>query len=279
MNKNISGQALIMIVLVIALVLTVIAASSYKMTVETQSSKLQEESVRALAAADSGIEVGLRLANVNLAAGDQTHRFSDQSLDLPGIDAEKSQILITNTPNDAFVSPIVLKDDQFAFYTSDYPSFTNSYAGDLNIYFTNLGLANCGSDVIDRTTPALELTFVYGVGATNNIARTIAEPCFVGKIISGDSGLIVSAIGPYPVSGVNFDYRISPINTGAYPNLKMIIVRSLFSNTRLGFVGSALPVQGKNIEARAFSISGPSKIVTIFQSLPQIPADLYVTTF
>ena len=56
MRDNQKGQALIIIVLMIALMLTVITAVSYQSTVEIQSSKQQEESVRALAAADSGIE-------------------------------------------------------------------------------------------------------------------------------------------------------------------------------------------------------------------------------
>ncbi|KKQ36606.1 MAG: hypothetical protein US54_C0062G0001, partial [Candidatus Roizmanbacteria bacterium GW2011_GWA2_37_7] len=104
------------------------------------------------------------------------------------------------------------------------------------------------------------------------------EPCTAGLTIGTTSLPVTSA--PVTVGGITYNYQ-ADINMGAFSNAKMMIVRSLFSNTRVRFVAQAgtFPDQGKNIEARAFSISGPSKIVTIFQSLPQIPADFFVTSF
>ncbi|HRN69719.1 MAG TPA: hypothetical protein PLS49_00915, partial [Candidatus Woesebacteria bacterium] len=58
-----SGQSLLIIVLLIAIVFTVIASASYRLTTETQSAKAQEETIRTLAAADSGIEKGLQQLN------------------------------------------------------------------------------------------------------------------------------------------------------------------------------------------------------------------------
>jgi len=271
-QKNNSGQALIIIVLIIALVLTVIAASSYQLTVETKSSKLQEESVRALAAADAGIEVGLQIANTNPNLPPQSYTFASQNILLPGVDAVRSEIFITNTSQSDFVSSMILKDDQFTFYTSDYPSYLNPYNGTLRLFFGSEGAGDCNS----RTAPALELTIMYG--ANNDMERRVVEPCTAGLTIGTTSLPVTSA--PVTVGGITYNYQ-ADINMGAFSNAKMMIVRSLFSNTRVRFVAQAgtFPDQGKNIEARAFSISGPSKIVTIFQSLPQIPADFFVTSF
>jgi len=274
MIKYNSGQALIIIVLVIALVLTVITASSYQLTVQTEGAKLQEESVRALAAADAGIEVGLRIANTD--ASPQSYTFASQGLNLPGIDPAKSEIYVTDTSSSEFVSSMVLKDDQFTFYTRQPPTFPSpGYAGNLDMYFASEGSGSCNAS---RTTPALELTFIYG--ANNNIDRRVVEPCTSGVVISGNSFIGTTAVSQ-AIQGTTFSYKIDTINTASYPQLKMIIVRSLFSNTRVAFVAQTgtFTNQGKQIEARTYSISGPSKIVTVFQSLPQLPADFFVTSF
>ncbi len=56
-----SGQVLLVLVLLIALVITVLSSISYRLTTEIQSTKSQEENVRVLAAADSGIEKGINI--------------------------------------------------------------------------------------------------------------------------------------------------------------------------------------------------------------------------
>jgi len=273
-HKNNSGQALIIIVLMIALALTVIAASSYQLTVQTEGSKLQEESVRALAAADAGIEAGLQIANTDAAP--QSYTFASQGLNLPGIDSTGSRIFVTNTSSSEFVSSLVLKDDQFTFYALQPPLYAApGFSGNLDIYFGSEGAGNCAGA---RTQPALELTFIYG--ANNDLQRRVVEPCGSGTVISGSSLTSATAVS-VPMQGSTFTLRTDTISTADFPDLKMIIVRSLFANTRIGFraLSGTFPNQGKNIEARAFSISGPSKIVTVFQSLPQIPADFFVTSF
>lgn len=277
-KKDNSGQALIIIVLIIALVLTVIAASSYQLTVQTEGSKLQEESVRALAAADAGIEVGLKIANTERAP--QSYSYNDPlvNISLPGIDPTKSQILVTTTSQTSFSSPLVLKDDQYTFYTNDFPTFTNpvSFGGLLRIHFGSEGSGDCNAP---RSRPALEMTIIYG--SNNDMQRRIIEPCTTGQTVSSSSSYPVSLV-PTTFESITYQYQIANINMlGEFPDAKMIIIRPLFANTRLFFSAqsSSFPSQGKRIEARAFSISGPSKIVTIFQSLPQIPADFFVTSF
>lgn len=276
LRKNTSGQALIIIVLIIAFVLTVITASSYQLTVQTEGSKLQEESVRALAAADAGIEVGLQLANTNNAP--QSYTFASQGLNMAGVNATRSTIIVTSASQTDFISSLVLKDEQFTFYTKDYPLFADpSYEGWLRISFGSEGVGDCNTP---RSRPALELTVIYG--NNNNIERRVVEPCTSGQVIQGNSGSFTS-YSPISetIDGVTFKYRVADINMSSFTNAKMILVRSLFGSTRLRFLAqsSQFPNQGKWIEARAYSLSGPSKIVRVFQSLPQVPADFFVTSF
>jgi len=279
MRDNQKGQALIIIVLMIALMLTVITAVSYQSTVEIQSSKQQEESVRALAAADSGIEVGLRLANSITAIASRTFLYNDPqvNLSLPGIDAARSAIIITNTSPTEFSSPVISVDDQYSFYAKEYPTFTGAdLSGTLNVFFGSDGTGTtCASSGRDR--PAIEITYMFG-SSNDQIARDIADPCNTGQRVLGSNHLsILTPTGA--IDGSNYNYQVA-INPAVYPSLKIIIVRPLFASTRVGFSSAtAFPQQGKVIESRAYSISGPSKIVSVFQSLPQLPSDFFVTSF
>lgn len=266
------GQALIVLVLMISIILAIVSATSYRLTTETQTTKAQEDSVRALAAADAGIEVGLQRAN-NLPA--QTYTFADLSLSLAGVDSTRSRVLITDTSSD-FVSPVIPKDGQFTFYVKDYndPAAPN-YASNIAINFRSESGNSCGAP---RTQPAYELTYIYGPTA-NLVRRMLVEPCTGPQAISGNSFTAANP-GLYVVAATNFEHRtvINPATSGM-ADMRVIIIRPIFGSARFGFTGTNLEPQGKLIRSEAYTTSGPSKIVTIFQSLPQIPAEFFVTTF
>ncbi|MFA9288347.1 MAG: hypothetical protein ACEQSA_00510 [Weeksellaceae bacterium] len=290
-NDTRSGQALLMLVLVIAMVLTVVVATSFRLSTDTQQTRQQEESVRVLAAADSGIEKGIQEANAG-STGVKT--FEELDLTLAGIDAENSKVYITQNTSTQFVSPIVQRDDQYIFYLSNYPTNSTYFTGSINLYFGSSGGASCGSGPSPRNIPALEVTLVQG-DANTDVRRWLIDSCTTGQYIAADSNKIAPALHSPPVtltvdeSDYSFTHDVSAntidIVGGNKP--KMLIVRTLYENTRLGFVSSSsgfgssanfLP-QGKEIRAEARSISGTSKVVSLFQSLPQIPADFFVTTF
>lgn len=266
-----------MIVLIIALILAVLAAASYQLTVETESSKLQEESVRALAAADSGIEFGLRKANTESGT---FYTFQGLGLAPEGIDLVKSTITIVTNPPVAvnpitFASQKIEADEQLTFYTSNYPDMTGGYSQPLDIYFDEDSTSACGST---RTKPALEISYVYGADG-ENVGRQVVDPCSSGSRIAGNNLTPVDSTS-FNIDSYTFNYKLrTPVNTSAYPNLKYILVRVFYGPTRIGFVGNNLPSQGKTIRSEAHSISGASKIVQVYQSYPQIPADFFVTTF
>ena len=270
-NKGQRGQALIVLVLMISIILAVVSATSYRLTTETQTTKAQEDSVRALAAADAGIEVGLQRAN-NLPA--QTFTYASLGLSLAGIDSSKSRVLITDTSSN-FVSPVIAKDGQFTFYVKDYnDAAAPNYASNITIYFRSESGNSCGAP---RTQPAYELTYIYGPTG-NLVRRMLVEPCTGPQAISGNSFTGTGAGAT--VNGVAFQqsYVINPATSGM-ADMRIIIIRPVFGSARFGFTGTNLEPQGKLIRSEAFTTSGPSKIVTIFQSLPQIPAEFFVTTF
>ena len=268
-----SGQALIMLVLMIALLMTIVAATSFRLTTEIQSSKLQEESVRALAAADAGIEVGLRIANTT-GSSIVPITFAAANINVAGVDLARSQITITDTPAD-FVSQLVPKDEQLTYYLQEYPDYTSSYTGDITVLFGSEGAGTCGSGLGGRTIPAIEITYILG-GSPNQVKREILEPCPPGTFQIGGVGHATVLSVPETVDGITYNYSATLSGLGGY---EIAFMRTLFSGTRFIVRGRPLSTQGKLIRSEARSLSGPSKVVTIFQSLPQLPADFFVTTF
>ena len=268
-----SGQALIMLVLMIALLMTIVAATSFRLTTEIQSSKLQEESVRALAAADAGIEVGLRIANTT-GSSIVPITFAAANINVAGVDLARSQITITDTPAD-FVSQLIPKDEQLTYYLQEYPDYTSSYTGDITVLFGSEGGTQCGSNITPRTVPAIEISFIQGV-SPNQVKREVLEPCPAGTSqIEGVGHAAVLSVSEL-VDGKTYNYSATLSGLGGY---EVALMRTLFAGTRFIVRGRPLSTQGKLIRSEARSLSGPSKVVTIFQSLPQLPADFFVTTF
>ena len=296
MDNGKRGQSLLVIVLLISVVFTLVATASYRFTTETQTSKLQEESVRTLAAADSGIERGLQLAASQASYNQNfTQAFSGTNVALDGINKTASTIDIAKTQERTFVTSTIDKDEQYLFYLYDYPSGTNYYRNNFNIYYASSS-GVCGAS---RTLPALEMTLIYGAGAQNDkVVRYVLDPCRDGanltKIRESETGgnqtvRIGDKCSPAcSVGGVPFNHfgnmvlLLQPIGAD---NPKTLIVRVLFAPTILGFqIDPARPfdrfyAQGQKIQVTAVSNTGVSKVVNLFKSNPQIPADLFVTTF
>lgn len=283
------GQALLVLVLLIALVITVVTSISYRLTTETQSAKSQEENVRALAAADSGIERGIRL--INTGAADAAHVEFNYGApevglgDIAGINPNRSLVSIDNTTDSVFISPEIPQDEQYTFYVSNYPSMTTPFSGNLIVRFGSNPAGQCNSS--PRTEPAVEVTIIHGA-QSELVDRLVYEPCSGASSIGGTTISPNTTSVPLSNNGQTFTFRYSnvgnvlTISPATYPNAKFIIVRVLFGDTRLAFQrqgAGAIPVQGKVITSEAVSVSGTSKVVTLLQTFPQIPADFFVTTF
>jgi len=248
-NRNKAGQVLLLSLMLIATVLTLFLSVSFKSTTETQITKLEEENQKALAAAEAGIEAALKTSgSVNIGSG--------LSADLAGFSGSaQCSTLTTNI----FISPRVNKDSQYTFYTSDYPSLTSYWNGDLNIYFKT-----------ETDTPVLEIMQIKNDGS---IIYNLVDP---GNQISSNEEKLTTTSGG-SLQGVNFAYRLASSLT--ISNTKIVIIRVLFASTKLGFsASSAFPAQGKTCNSTASSATSTKK-VTLFQSYPQIPAEFFITSF
>lgn len=246
--KKQSGQILLMTIMLLATTLTVVLSLSFKSTTETQITKLEEESQKALAAAEAGIEAALKQGTIADIGN------------LPGFSGFAGSATVEITPSNKFITPLLQKDEQYAFYLANYNTASNTFSeywsGDLTVCFGNV---------------AVEITLVK---SDNSLTRYSINPA--GSTIIANAPSASSGSTNCPDSSFANNYTLSSIS-----NTKLLIARVIGSGaTKIGIKGSSnLPLQGKTIISQAKSSTGVTKKVEFFQSYPQIPADFFVTSF
>lgn len=268
--KHKNGQALLILILFIAIVLTVVLSISFKTRVDTQLSALEQQNQQALAAAEAAIESALQQdSDVTLGSGT-----------LSGLTGFTGQATISTNTTNSFVTPLLQADEQYTFYLVTYTAVpsptppsaslgTDYYTNNLTFYFGTGSSYDCSS----RTTPALELAFVL---ADNTVNRQLLEPCSSGRTIGTSSVSVSGASGSMP-ENIPFTYQATVTPPA---QAKFVIIRNLFSETKLAIVGAVtLKPQGKYVDAQAKIPNGADKKVRLFQSYPQIPAEFFVTQF
>lgn len=251
--------------MMLAVSLTIVFSTSFTTSVDIQTSKLEEESQKALAAAEAGIEAAAK-------SGSISDLSSLSSLTGSGITGN-AQVSTTATST-SFASPVIKKDEQYTYYLANYDQttnvFTSPYTGNLTFYYGSQSTA-C-SDV------TIELSFIYVSSFSYRVKRFIADS---GQSLVSGVDEISNNVGfeGKTVDGVFFRCRTSPISitTTSYPNIKVLLVRSFSNGTKVGIEGSQiLRPQGKIITSEAQTASGVKKKIELFQSYPQLPAEFYV---
>jgi hypothetical protein len=194
--------------------------------------------------------------------------------------------------SDEFESPALQKDQQYVFYLSEYIPYEDGtiefgppYADDLEIAIRT------APDDDSCTAVSLELTVVHGQPGAYDVKRFVA-----------DGGELFAATGDtrnfIPTKQDRLDRGgkecVTALSNTAEPDAfrdirdkRLLIARVFFTDTDVGEVRVAvrpmndatLPPQGLSYISEAFTNAGLRKKVTVFQSYPQIPADLFVTSF
>lgn len=276
-KRNKKGQVLLIVIMLLATVITVITTVSFRSRTETQVSKLNEDSQKTLAAAEAGIEkaIAARIASGN----DQS--FSGLNLNnLSGIDLGGSKVSVKSNITNEFVSPLVQKDQQYTFYMANYDSslatpFSGSYSNNISVYY--------GSET-PCSRVALEITVVSRYSAPHTMTRFISDSTGVVTSPAGNpiDNVVDSSYtaGSRNILNTTFNCKTNIVPKSA--DTIVLIIRSIGDRTKIGVVGSqanpSLSPQGKFIVSEAKSQTGVVKKVQLFQSLPQIPAEFFVST-
>lgn len=259
--KNQRGQILLITVMVLATILSVVLAASFRSTIETQITKLEEESQKALAAAEAGIEAALKQGNV-----------ADIGT-LSGLSGFSGSATIENETSPDVITPLLQKDEQYSLYLStpqgapDNPNFNQLIPA-----YNNQPLTICSSS----NNVALEITLIKQ-GPPSSVVRYAINPSSNTIINNATSA---NNIGDCP-AGQNFLFKHQLSSSDIGSNNLLLVIRIIGSeSTKIGFRGSVpLPPQGKTVVSQATSPGGATKEVVLFQSYPQIPSDFFVTSF
>lgn len=248
------GQILLITVMLLATIMTIVLSVSFKSATDTQVTKLEEESQKALSAAESAIEVALK--------NNSTARLgSGGSTELTNITGFEGTATIESSSGTTFTTLTIPKDGSYTFYLGNYNLTTKdigaSGAQDISICFDS------GS--------ALDITLVKAT----SLKKYVVDP---GNRINNS----LPATGGCSL-GSSITIPASDINAGGSDG-KFLFVRVVFAPSKLLFTGLSgvnLPIQGRTItsEATSSTSTGVSKKVVLFQSYPQMPGEFFNTAF
>lgn len=251
-----SGQVLLILVLVATVLVTVALSVSRVTTEEQKVSKLEEDSKRAFAAAEAGLEAALKQGDINDLS----------TLGLGG--GITGSAKLSANPATTFNSPLVKKDDMLTFYLSDYDPVAETITGG----------PYSGSMTVDKVTPSgdycltsstqflVELTFV----------DTVNKKIATRKVID-ECGLIESNTDKV-VFGETINLSTTPASLLV---LRVISISPSFAGATftLTNISGNWPLQGRTIVSQAKTQTGAAEKIQLYQSHPQIPTEFWVTSF
>src|SRR5262245_37566047 len=120
-SESEKGQVLLVLILLLATTLTIILVTSLSSTISTQTTRLDEESQRALSVAEAGID---RALAENASDG------TDTSANINDIDSQfsGSATIAQAGTRQTFVTPQLRKDEEYTFYLASYNSQTSTFS-------------------------------------------------------------------------------------------------------------------------------------------------------
>lgn len=263
------GQILLILVLLLATTITIVLTTSLSSIGNTQTTKLEEESQKALSVAEAGIDKALAENAKNGNTSADIHQIAS--------DFTGSANVTESNNKQTFTTQVLQKDEEYTFYLASYNRQTNTignggYAGTITVYYET-GATSCFDG-------ALELTLIYdptGTGAYK-AKRFIAD---AGSLYGASTSDNIGETGGSTIDSIPFNCHATAIPIVTFANPKLLIVKALVKSTPVSFSGdSTLPVQGKTVSSIASSPqTGVTKQVELFQSYPQIPSDFFTTSF
>jgi len=260
LKKSQSGQVLLIAILLSTVLLT-LGLSLLDLTgKDTRVTKIQEDTAKAQAAAEAGIEAALndlRAENLDIATILNDENYS-------------GDVTIAELTHGTFQTPLISKDAQYTFFLTGYDSVAK----------TITSAAMTDNMAIKKVTPsdssycssdqafAVELTFLSSTSGV--VKRYLIDEC---DLIDGTTD--------------EYDFSATIPTADISPDPSVMIARIIapsnnFDGAKLNIVNTTSdgewPAQGKTITSTAsFGESHVTKKVQLFQSFPQFPAEFFIT--
>lgn len=254
-----SGQALLVIVLIMVIGLTVGLAVASRSIINVRTSTEEENSQRAFSAAEAGIEKVLKTG-----ASTSTSGLNNNSTFNTTIAVVSGTEIILNGANP------VPKDEGVDIWLvphlsnnkPDYanPSCSSPCNANLWIYW--------GLDPTDCNNAAIEIVTIYGPVGAPKSSRVAFDPCVSRRASNGFAN---------PPNGGSSGGKLFKYKSNSITMRDGLIIRvvPIYKNAIIGVnTTQALPSQGKKIESTGTSGSTQRKINYI-QGYPALPVELF----
>ena len=259
MNKNNSGQALVLVLLSLSVVLTLILYLLSRSITDVAVSSRQEESVRAFSAAEAGVERAL------VTGADNSDLNIGYTAKVTGY-AENSAEYIYPTPlaSGDWATIWFIGHDAIGNFTS-----TGAFTGNqMKICWGN-----------DGSNPAIEVTVYYATSSTTvQIARAAFDPDFLTR--SPSNSFDPPEDGTCNIAGTVFDSQADIVFSSFLPpitnrtGLLFAKIKMFYNDTpqRIGVKvsGGTLPSQGQDISSTG-TAGESNRRISVFRGWPEFP--------
>jgi hypothetical protein len=283
-NNRTSGQAVLIILLVMAVILTIGLSVVSRSVTDINISQQSEDSARAFSAAEAGIEQALLLGTsggVTFSSGAKVDISTREVAFGDGWYIYPTQVsvdqIITVWLSNYNISPSCVGENYCYVATGD----------SIRVYWGNLGTSNSNVN-----TPAIEVSIYYKDSATYKVSKYVLDPytnrvvadsdrgyCFVGAgagdarctgvssftNTNGVDATISSATPPQPFQfAATLDLRtFGALSASRFPLFARL--RLLYSSDKAHYLGVTLPggtfpSQGKDVNALGTSGDASSKV-------------------
>lgn len=278
--KKQKGQALLIILLIMAVVLTIALSVVSKSVTDISISRKEEEAARAFSAAEAGVEQGLK----GITAGNSLSSGGSFAINVSSLVANGTDFVYPANLFSGETATIwfVAHDAQGAIVCDANHSCTNSSSITMTVCWGEDGT------ISSNTSPAVEVSVLYtstpGAYDTTKIARKVYDSN-AARISSNGFG---GASGSCTVDGQRFAFS-KDINLGSDMNIASSVLNSsgglqlsriklLYNTDRAHPLGikissnnsAVLPAQGQKIDSTG-TAGDSSRKMEAFQLFPDIP--------
>lgn len=260
-----NGQVLLYIVLLVTVLLTIVMSTLSRSIVNVRLSVEEDQSLKALAAAEAGIEKALSGNTARSGVLSNESSYTTQMSQVSGL-----SFLLNN-------GRIVSTDEGVDVWLSDYSDdsnliYGNPWTGSLDIYWGNPS-DNCMSGENVNTMAALEVVVLQGSKLNPYTKRFAFDPCGERNNMNNFPS---PSLGSFSIDSKTFSYRATITITS--PALYARII-PIYANTYMAIAATpVLPVQGTII--RSTGTSGDTKrTVSILRENPSLPSEFISYSF
>lgn len=255
-----SGQALLIILLVMAVALTIGLSIVSRSITDVSITGQEQESARAFSVAEAGLE--------SLLAGGSGASFE-------GFDIATETLELGNALDFAFPKKIIVGDAQTVWLVShdlDDEDILNNDFNHARTYF-DLYWGNEDQSADEETTPALEATLYYNDGEYKTL-KAIYDPNTARRL---SNNFAVADIGSYSVSGKSLSFHAQMSGLPSSADMYLLRLKLIYNDSAQVIAVESdvdLPLQGNCFTSTATSqetgIARRVQQCKLYKSLPSI---------